>query len=184
MGSLLLVAWATGPTMALRHAAAGELSSFSVSGWVTLTGRFDHSGVTITFTRLSGTGAVPQPVVTGTTGYWSVSGFESGTTYLATPSRQGATFTPAWREFSESSFHIDFAGDLFVASGRVTERRYSTDWGVSEVVITFTRLSGTGAIPSPVQTDHYGRWWADGVEPGSAYAATPSSTRAVGRRWP
>ncbi|MGH9838735.1 MAG: S8 family serine peptidase [Blastocatellia bacterium] len=62
----------------------------------------------------------------------------------------------------------------YAASGRVVN---GTGEGLGKVTLTFTRLSGNGEIPAPVQTDDNGAWRQSGFEPGTTYRVTPSSRR-------
>ena len=82
---------------------------FNASGLVTIPGS-GLSGVTMTFSRTSGTGTVPAPVMTDFNGVWSQSGFQMGTTYQVTPSKTGYTFGPAYRDFSDDSIGLNFTG--------------------------------------------------------------------------
>jgi subtilisin family serine protease len=66
------------------------------------------------------------------------------------------------------------AGTPYAVSGRVTNADGS---GLGRVTITFSRVSGGGEIPPPVQTDDAGAWRQSGFEPGTTYRATPSSRR-------
>lgn len=81
--------------------------SFNVSGDVTASGAA-LSGVTMTFTRISGTGAIPAAVQTESSGFWTQTGFKAGTTYRATPSKTGCRFTPAYLDFTSSNTTLDF----------------------------------------------------------------------------
>lgn len=62
----------------------------------------------------------------------------------------------------------------FSASGRVT-----TPMGepVARVTLTFTRVAGTGAVPTEVQTKDDGSWTQHGFEPGTTYRVEASMTR-------
>jgi hypothetical protein len=89
-----------------------NLGSF-VSGNVALTGETDHSGVTITFEKISGGfGSTPDPVQTDASGYWEQVGFYWSATYRATPSLSEWTFTPTYRDFEGNSadMNLDFTG--------------------------------------------------------------------------
>ncbi len=63
---------------------------------------------------------------------------------------------------------------LFTVSGRVTGGRGGP---VSNVTITFSRVSGGGEVPFSVQTDNSGNWSQSGFEPGTTYRATASKIR-------
>jgi hypothetical protein len=67
-------------------------------------------GVTMTFSRVSGTGTVPAAVITLVDGIWSQTGFQSGTTYKVTPSLSGYGFNPASSDFSAESTGLNFTG--------------------------------------------------------------------------
>ncbi len=66
------------------------------------------------------------------------------------------------------------AAPLFAVSGRVTE---TTGAPISAVTITFTRVSGGGDIPGPVETNDNGFWSQTGFEPGTVYQATATKPR-------
>ncbi len=66
------------------------------------------------------------------------------------------------------------AAPLYAASGRVTN---GVGEALSRVTVTFSRLSGGGAVPTTVQTDSEGRWSQTGFEPGSTYRVTVTSRR-------
>jgi len=83
---------------------------FSASGRVTTVSGAGISGVTMNFTRISGTGALPASVVTDASGNWNQTGFQSGTTYRVTPVKTDCTFNPASRDFSSASTELNFTG--------------------------------------------------------------------------
>src|SRR5439155_923142 len=58
-------------------------------------------GVTVTFARVSGAGALPVPVPTNAAGFWSQSGFEPGTEYRVTLSPEYA-FSPGSATFTQA----------------------------------------------------------------------------------
>ena len=62
---------------------------------------------------------------------------------------------------------------LFSTSGRVTT---SSGAGISGVAMTFTRVSGTGTVPTSVLTDTNGNWTQTGFQPGTNYRVTPSKS--------
>lgn len=66
------------------------------------------------------------------------------------------------------------AAPLFSVSGRIQTAGGS---GIGRVSVEFSRISGGGALPAPVQTDDEGRWSQSGFEPGTSYAATPVRSR-------
>ncbi|MGZ6207716.1 MAG: C1 family peptidase [Syntrophales bacterium] len=84
---------------------------FGASGKVT-TGNSTAGipGVTMTFSRVSGTGAVPGSVPTGSDGSWSQTGFAAGTTYKATPSKPSYSFSPKNSTFSNGNTPLTFIG--------------------------------------------------------------------------
>jgi hypothetical protein len=149
---------------------------FDASGWVTTSSGTGISGVTMTFTRFSGTGAIPAPVQTDADGNWNQTGFQPGTTYRATPTKSGYTFNPVYRNFSSTSSVLNFTGTIptsgFTGSGVVT----TGGTGISGITMTFTRISGTGAIPASVQTDTNGNWTQTGFQPRTTYRVTPTKS--------
>jgi hypothetical protein len=171
-------------------------ANFTASGHVTITLREADSGrtrtaavsgVTITFTRTPGKGRVPPPVQTDSDGNWSQSGFPlteiNATTgnkrfiqYRATPGKQSLAFNPSSVTFDFSpsraiaDLNFNASTNFFLASGRVTN---SFSQGVPAVTMAFERVSGTGAVPSSVQTDNAGGWNQRGFEPGTTYSVTP-----------
>src|SRR5947199_7285995 len=44
--------------------------------------------------------------------------------------------------------------------------------GLGGAMITFSRVLGSGALPSPVKTNDSGVWFQTGFEPGTTYTAT------------
>lgn len=119
------------------------------------------SGVTMTFTRVSGNGNLPQPAKTDENGNWKQSGFELGTTYRVTPSLADYVFDPPSMDFTNSFSLINpfqtiktTPFDLF---GRVADGR---GIGVPDVriVVTF------GATETfEVKTDADGNFRKSGV---------------------
>ncbi len=151
----------------------GEQAAFSVSGRVTLSGQSTHSGVRIAFTRVSGSGTIPPAVHTASNGTWSQNGFEPGTTYRAAVTSSGWTFTPASRQITQAVTNLNFQGEqaAFSTSGRITLTGQSNHSGVR---IAFTRVSGSGSIPSVVNTSSSGVWFRNGFESGTTYRITPT----------
>jgi subtilase family serine protease/subtilisin-like proprotein convertase family protein len=84
-------------------------AGFAVSGRLT-SGTAALSGVTVAFTRLTGTGPIPSPVLTDSNGNWTQTGFRSDSTYRVTPHRPGLVFSPAWRDFGGAQGGLDFRG--------------------------------------------------------------------------
>lgn len=167
-----------GATQRLGNPSAGgsvinaTAPSFPVSGRVTTSSGAGIRGVTITFSRVSGTGQIPRAVQTDANGYWGAAGFTLGTTYRATPSLSGYFFNPLSRDFSSPSATINFTGmPLYAVGGRVTT---SSGAGIGGVTITFSRVSGIGQIPRSVMSDANGVWRAAGFVSGTTYRAIPS----------
>jgi len=151
------------------------VKSYAVSGNVKVNSGTGVAKDTITFSRVSGTGSVPAPVQTDSSGTWSQKGFEVGTTYRATPSLQGFGHNPGSLDFSGARTDLNFTAlpSLFKASGKVTT---ADGKGVSGVKISFARTFGvvSGNTPPPVQTDANGNWSQDGFTVGAVYQAVPS----------
>lgn len=84
---------------------------FGASGKVTTSDLITGiPGVTMTFSRVSGTGTVPAAVTTLTDGNWTQTGFQSGTTYKVTPSLSGYSFSPPSSNFSAEISGLNFVG--------------------------------------------------------------------------
>jgi len=162
---------------ALNFTGTVPASGFTGSGRATTNSGTGISGVTMTFTRFSGTGAIPASVQTDSSGNWIQTGFQSGTTYRVTPAKSGSTFSPASLTFSSTSATLNFTGTTstgdFSVSGKATT---NIGTGISGVTMTFTRFSGTGAIPASVQTDSSGNWTQTGFQSGTTYRVVPSKT--------
>src|SRR4029450_3009034 len=60
----------------------------------------------------------------------------------------------------------------FPATGRITLGTAGP--GLANVALTFTRVTGNGALPAPVTTDVDGFWFQTGFGPGTTYRVTPS----------
>ncbi|HOF50008.1 MAG TPA: CARDB domain-containing protein, partial [Verrucomicrobiota bacterium] len=103
----------------------GQVTTFSAGG--TVSGA-TQSGVTMTFGRVSGSGAIPAAVQTGANGAWSQSGFASGTTYRATPSKTGYTFNPASRDFTSANNALNFTAATVPPPTGLAEALDKTDW--------------------------------------------------------
>jgi C1A family cysteine protease len=91
-------------------------SPFSVSGLVT-NGTAGLSDVIVTFSRVSGSGSIPSIATTDVNGILSQTGFQAGTTYKATPTKAGYTFTPSYRDFSGQTSGLNFSGTSVVPPG-------------------------------------------------------------------
>src|SRR5262249_21365565 len=61
----------------------------------------------------------------------------------------------------------------FPVTGRVTLGTTAGP-GLANVVMTFTPVTGSGALPAPVTTDAEGYWFQTGFDPGTTYRVTPS----------
>src|SRR6185312_10459493 len=86
--------FATNQTGSYTLALGDTTTPFPVAGTVTKDTGGGLAGVTITFSRVTGTGAIPAPVMTDASGGWIQTGFVPGTTYQATPSLATYAFTP------------------------------------------------------------------------------------------
>jgi hypothetical protein len=159
-------------------------AAFTVSGRVS-SGQNPLVGATITFERTTGTGTVPPAVRTDIKGNWSQSGFSSGTTYRATPATVGFTFRPGSIDFRSAGTSLNFEGlnSAFTASGIVRAGQTTglpaapgggKPPGIEGVTITFSRVTGTGALPAPVRTDAGGGWSQTGFQAGTTYRAAAS----------
>lgn len=81
--------------------------SFSSIGMVTVSGQ-SLAGVTIYFSRVSGNGSIPAPVVTDATGKWSQTGFDETTRYIAYAKLGNYIFVPRTHDFSGLATGLDF----------------------------------------------------------------------------
>ncbi len=113
-----------------KRPGAGDLLGyiyldFSASGRITQTLGIGVSGVTMTFTKLSGSGTLPVSVETDTNGYWVQSNFRSDTSYRVTPYKFGYTFTPSSLDFNSANTKLDFTKFTTVT---VDESPKQTDW--------------------------------------------------------
>lgn len=86
----------------------GAAPLYQVSGRVVSGAGGGVSGVTITFTRVSGGGDIPADVETDDNGNWSQKGFESGTVYRVTPVRSRQSFSPPSLDFNSASDSLNF----------------------------------------------------------------------------
>jgi hypothetical protein len=78
-----------------------------VTGFVGDTNAFGFENVTVTFSRVSGTGAVPAAVKTNIDGLWTQTGFAFGTIYRATPVLAGFVSSPSSLPFAAPSNELD-----------------------------------------------------------------------------
>lgn len=76
------------------------------------------SGVQMIFTKVSGNGSAPPPVLTNSLGVWSQKGFQTGTTYKVTPVKAGYTFTPTYLTFTGASSTLNFIGKVATATAK------------------------------------------------------------------
>lgn len=83
-------------------------TSYSASGRVADSGGAALSGVSLSFSLVSGTGSVPAAATSDSSGNWTASGFVSGNVYRATPSKTGNTFSPVSLDFSAASSALNF----------------------------------------------------------------------------
>jgi hypothetical protein len=91
----------------------GVVPTFGAQGKVTTSDLSTGiAGVTMTFSRVSGSGTLPAPVTTLADGMWSQTGFRQGTTYRVTPSLKGYTFSPS----ASSNFSADTSGLNFIGT--------------------------------------------------------------------
>jgi len=119
---------------------------FSASGLVT-SGGSGLSGLTMTFSRVSGTGTIPASVITNASGVWSQTGFQMGTAYRVTPSRAGYTFNPTYSNFSDESIGLNFIGTPVIPSGlTVVSPNGGENWKTrSSHAITWTYTGNPGS---------------------------------------
>jgi len=166
------------PGFTMTATLSTSTSLFGVSGQVAASGGGGVSGVTMSFSVVSGSGSVPASVQTDGSGNWSQSGFQPGTTYRVTPSKSGYTFNPTSLDFSGASTTLNFTGtqNSFGVSGQVAA---SGGGGVSGVTMSFSVVSGSGSVPASVQTDGSGNWSQSGFQPGTTYRVTPSKSGYV-----
>ncbi len=118
--------------------------AFSASGLVTSDGAA-LSGVTMTFSRVSGTGTIPASVITTSdvNHNWSQTGFQLGTAYKVTPTRSGYAFSPAYLDFSNDSMGLNFTGTQ--GSITVTSPNGGQSWKAgSTQTITWTYAGNPG----------------------------------------
>ncbi len=118
---------------------------------------------------------MPAGVTTDGAGSFSQSGFDRASRYRATPQKRGLVFDPASRDlgFTPGALPVvraDFARHTnLVVVGQVLT---TAGAGLLSTVITFTRLSGSGAVPLPVTTTSNGEYRAEGLDTGTTYGVT------------
>ena len=91
--------------------ASGEVISISTAQGI--------QSVELVFSRVIGSGDLPEPAYSSALGQWSQGGFEPGTTYRVTPTNQPSqppyTYVPQYRSFSSSAGSnvtgLDFSAD-------------------------------------------------------------------------
>jgi hypothetical protein len=150
----------------------GAAAVFSASGRVTSPVGGVVAGVTVSFSRLSGTGPIPVSVLTAADGTWGQSGFREGTSYRVAPSLTGVVFDPLVREFTGAADGLDFIlMRYFGISGVV---RAPAGAGIGGVSVGFQRLSGSGPLPSAATTGAEGAWSKTGFREGTEYRVTPA----------
>ena len=84
-------------------------TTFTASGRV-LSGGTGLSGVSLSFTRVSGAGPTPASVTTDGTGAWTQPGFTSDSTYRVAPTLTNFAFSPVTRDFDSTASSLDFTG--------------------------------------------------------------------------
>src|SRR5262249_20885715 len=93
----------TGKVMIAGHAVTitqlGSTPPFTVAGRIVNGVGEGVNKVTLSFTRVSGSGEVPASVQTNADGSWRQSGFEPGTSYRVTPSGRRQSFSPVSHDF-------------------------------------------------------------------------------------
>ncbi|GEM_PF-2924655 len=159
---------------ALNFTAVSSVVKFSASGKVANAAGLPLKGVALTFTRVSGAGAIPAPVVTDANGFWVASGFGAATIYRVTPKVSGYLYTPAYRDFSTPSGTLNFTGSTtFSGSGKVADS--GGGFGIAGVTIAFSIAPGSPkkSIPASVVTDANGNWSQTGFQADAVYRVTP-----------
>src|SRR5207244_2469441 len=106
---------ATNVTGAYSVTLADPSTAYGVTGTVQR-GGVALSGVTVTFTQVAGTGALPGAVMTGASGLFSQTGFTAATVYRATPSLSGYVFTPPSLDF-DAPANLNFTATALGCSG-------------------------------------------------------------------
>lgn len=89
-------------------------AAYDLAGrYYTLSGRIVGGGsifapTMVVFSRLSGAGAIPDPVLVDSSGNWTQWGFEVGTVYRVTPVRNRTLFTPGFLDLETPSDNLVF----------------------------------------------------------------------------
>lgn len=109
-----------------------KIPSFSASGKINGVFALGISGVTMTFTKVSGGGTLPNSVQTSKDGSWFQSDFRSDTSYRVTPYKFGYIFTPSSLDFNSANTNLDFTE---FTTGTVDESPKQTDgWRISTII--------------------------------------------------
>src|SRR5262249_18535045 len=161
----------------------GALITFGATGKAATADGRGVPDVHIRFSRVSGTGGVPDEVVTDQKGQRNQKQFESGTVYKSTPARLTEdAFSPRSIDnlslsngpssiLTVSNLNFVITIPKFIASGRVDLR--DNGEGVADVEVKFSRADGAPA-PASVKTNARGEWQQSGFEAGATYTLTPS----------
>lgn len=86
----------------------GAAVPFAASGRVTTPMGAPEARVTMTFTRVAGTGPVPAEVETNNDGSWTQHGFEPGTTYRVEASKTRLALKPEHHDFTLANTALNF----------------------------------------------------------------------------
>jgi subtilase family serine protease len=129
--------------------------TFMASGYVSNNG-FPMSGVTMSFARVTGTGATPPAVITGPDGSFSQTGFGATSTYRVTPALTGFVFTPSSLTFPAAGLGLDelyfeancpatpiLFGQTRTGTITATDCRASDDGSISADRYSFEAVAGT-----------------------------------------
>ncbi|MFZ2349581.1 MAG: DUF4384 domain-containing protein [Candidatus Bipolaricaulis anaerobius] len=117
-------------------------TTWGMSGRVTTSAGVGIADVTITFTRVSGTGTIPPAVATDGSGNWNQTGFATGTTYRVTPTKSGCTFSPAFLDHSCQSSTMDFTGTC-PTTPPVTGNGWALFVGISNYTVHTVTVDGS-----------------------------------------
>lgn len=101
---------------------------FAASGAVRTARGNPLAGVRMVFSRTSGLGALPTPVITDASGQWQQTGFSSGTIYRVQAEQSGKVFSPAYLQFGVGNA----AGKNFVlpaSAGKTQVEGFIADLG-------------------------------------------------------
>jgi zinc protease len=138
---------------------------YSASGKITDAAGGGVQSVKMVFTRVSGSGNLPNYVITDVKGEWWQAGFETGSTYRVTPTNQPGqsyTFTPEYRDFSST-------GDSITGLDFQVLETYS----ISGYIRTASGAGIPGVSVLGVTTDSSGYYIKDELTPGN-YTVQPS----------